>query len=188
MSNPKNKSFVKTCTTSHTEQCADCVNVVESLKDLKFYIENQTEAHSKEVQLHDFESSQKKIIDYMSHCIRSKQQRKAKEFCKELVKNDSSKCLWIADWGQKVLPMRCRESMVQYFGKSGMSIHADCFFTYENEWKISTYVTCLDKCDQSMKDVLCVSDVVMAEFVKDNPQIRTLYRKTDRAGCYTGAG
>lgn len=188
ISDMKQNCFTATCDTPHTEQCVDCINVVESMDSVKQLIDNQPEAHNKQVQLNDFQKAHRKVLDYMSHCLRSKQQRKAKEFCKDQIREDDSKSLWISDWGQKVLPMRFRESMAQYFGKAGMSIHADCFFTYENDWKISTYVTCIDKCDQSMKDVSCVSEVVISEFVKDHPKVKTLYRKTDRAGCYTAAG
>lgn len=35
--------------------------------------------------------------------------------------------LWIRDYCQNVLPMRFRESQSSYFGKKGMSLHADVF-------------------------------------------------------------
>lgn len=186
ISDPIKKEFNEYCEKVHDLQCSDCVMVVETLKEINSCLKKQFDSH--DLHFYDFHKCQEKIIDYMKHCMRSKQQRQAKEYCKDQCKKDSSTALWIADWGQKVLPMRHRESMQQYFAKNGMSIHADCFLIYDQEWKIFTYVTCIDKCDQSMKDVVCLSDSVLTQFSKDHPHVKTLFRKTDRAGCYTANG
>lgn len=189
ISDPKHPEFNKNCSKPHDLQCSHCVNTVESMEELKNLLENQSDSHQKQISLYDFDKAKEKVLNYMKHCMRSKQQRKSKDYCKEEVKKDSSKAFWIADWGQKVLPQRHRESMLQYFARAGMSIHGDCFLTYENsKWEISTYVSCIDKCEQTMKDVICVSDNVLAELAKDKPHIKSLYRKSDRAGCYTASG
>lgn len=191
ISDPKQAEFKAICENIHDSQCSDCVNVVETLERIKKYLEDEPESHKKYLHSYDLNESKEKIIDYMKHCMRSKQQRQAKEYCKELCKENSFCAIWIADWGQKVLPMRYRESMQQYFARNGMSIHADCFMVYdqqEQQWKIHTYVTCINKCAQSLKDVVCVSDGVLCQFKKDKPNITKLFRKTDRAGCYTAAG
>ena len=38
-----------------------------------------------------------------------------------------------------------------------------------------------------MKDVLNITDVLLAQFKLDNPLIENLYVKSDNAGCYHGA-
>ena len=68
-----------------------------------------------------------------------------------------------------------------------MSLHVDVFFVKkDSEVRKKIYLTAVYRCDQIMKDVLCIADVLLAQFKSDNPLIENLYVKSDSAGCYHG--
>ena len=56
--------------------------------------------------------------------------------------------------------MQFRESQSTYFGKKGMSLHADVFLMKENGIiKKKTYFTTSCRCDQDIKDSLSTADM-----------------------------
>ena len=121
----------------------------------------------------------------MKHLVRDVQQQKAKhEAFNKLGENTA---FWLKDFCQKILPMRYREVQRDYFGKKGISLHVDIFFTKDKEKEMprkSIYLTCIHRCDQDVKDVLCISDNVLQRFTQENPEIKEIYKKLDNAGCY----
>ena len=87
-----------------------------------------------------------------------------------------------------MLPVKFQEGEHEYFGKRGMSLHVDEFFLKkESQVRKKIYLTAIYRCDQTMKDVLSIADVLLAQFKPDNPLIENLYVKSDSAGCYHGA-
>ena len=48
------------------------------------------------------------------------------------------------------------------------------------------YYTVIYHCDQSMEDTLCISENVLKEMKKDNPDINMILMKSDNASCYHG--
>lgn len=44
------------------------------------------------------------------------------------------------------------------------------------------YFVALDRFDQDVLETLCIADVVIEQFKKDNPNIAQIYLKTDNAG------
>ena len=61
------------------------------------------------------------------------------------------------------------------------------FVKKDSQVRKKIYSTAIHRCDQTMKDVLSIADVLLAQFKPDNPLIENLYVKSDSAGCYHGA-
>ena len=63
-----------------------------------------------------------------------------------------------------------------------------CFYVFfvKKDFQVrkKVYLTAIYRCDQAMKDVLSIPDVLLAQFKLDNPLIENLYVKSDNAGCY----
>ena len=83
--------------------------------------------------------------------------------------------------------MQFRESQSSYFGKKGVSLHADVFLMKENDIiKKKIYSTIFYRCDQDTKDSLSIADYVLKQFSKHFPSVNELFGKCDSAGCYHG--
>ena len=68
-----------------------------------------------------------------------------------------------------------------------MSLHVDVFFVKRNNaLKKHVYMTAIYCCDQGTSSVISLADKVLNQFCTDEPGIRTLYAKSDNAGCYHG--
>ena len=50
----------------------------------------------------------------------------------------------------------------------------------------NVYFTTIFRCDQDVQDTLNVADYVIAQIKRDFPQLHSLYKKSDNAGCYAG--
>ena len=131
-------------------------------------IENQIKStvNNKDV-IYDVNNAIKCIIEYMKHQIREVQQKKAKsDVFNDL---DEVSAFWLQDFA-KVLPVKFWEGEHEYFGKRGMSLHVDMFFIKkDSQVKKKIYLTAIYRCDQTMKDVLSIADVLLAQFKPDNP-------------------
>ena len=69
-----------------------------------------------------------------------------------------------------------------------MPLYVDVLILKTNNHEIRkcTYFAALNNCDQDVVDTLCITDHVLCEMKKDFPDLQTLYRKSDNAGCYAG--
>ena len=107
--------------------------------------------------------SKRKILEYIKHQTRDAQQRKAKAWCFDHLTEETG--FWLKDFCQKILPVRHREGQREYFGKKGTSFHVDVFFFVKNDQVTKqSYFTSIYRCDQSLVDVLSISDAVLDEF------------------------
>ena len=61
------------------------------------------------------------------------------------------------------------------------------FVKKDSQVRKKIYSTAIHRCDQTMKDVLSIADVLLAQFKPDNPLTENRYVKSDNAGCYHGA-
>ena len=95
---------------------------------------------------------------------------------------------WLRDYSQNILPMSFREGMKTYFGKKGMSMHVDVFFTrsMSEELEKRVYLSMIYRCDQNKIDTMNIAAHVTSEFSKDYPNVVKLFLKSDNAGCYHG--
>eukprot|EP00111_Clytia_hemisphaerica_P010078 TCONS_00029465-protein len=164
------------------EVCEDCFQLSKSMADAKMLAER---FQADEGTMYDINVAIKSIQDYICHILRDVQQRKAKVWCMENLSPNTA--FWLKDFCQKILPSQFREGQQNYFGKKGMSLHVDVFFKKEgHQLKKSVYFTALQRCDQGAADVLCLADEVLAEFRNDEPDVNSLYVKSDNASCYHG--
>lgn len=53
-----------------------------------------------------------------------------------------------------------------------------------DEWHKAVYLASFYKAKQNISDVLAITEVVAEQFHKDYPHIKSLYVKSDNAGCY----
>ena len=103
--------------------------------------------------------------------MRDAQQKKAKIDAFKLLDKETG--FWLKDFCQKILPAKFREGQKQYFGKKGMSLHVDIFFLKKDEGtnlKKHIYFTAITRCEQATGDVISIADVVLNQFMKDEPQ------------------
>ena len=80
--------------------------------------------------------------------------------------------------------MHYSEAPKEYFGKKGMSLHADVFFyKSKNKYIVKfTYFTAIERWDQGLA-VISVSDVVLEEFKQDVTSVNMLFCKSENANC-----
>ena len=165
------------------EVCVECFNLMMIIQKIKDAIEKQGNDDTK----YDVEQAILAINEYIKHLIRDVQQHKAKTTCIDEL--DEKSAFWLRDFCQKILPVKFREGQQDYFGKKGMSLHVDVFFTkaLDGELKKHTYLTAISRCDQAMVDILCIGDAVLEQFKKDQPAVTKIFTKSDNAGCYHGS-
>ena len=161
------------------KECLDLCVTLQSVEDLA------CQFSASEDILYDIKISINNIQEYIKHLMRDVQQKKAKAAVFDKL---SEQCaLWLKDFGQKILPVKFREGQKEYFGKKGMSLHVDVFFLKKNEVLYKhVYLTAIYRCDQNTSSVISLSEKVIDEFKKDEPEVTTLYTKSDNAGCYHG--
>ena len=125
------------------------------------------------------------IVEYMKHLMRDAQQMKAKSDANLVLDNNTAP--WLKDYAQKVLPEKHCEGQKDYFGKKGMSVHIDVLLTKNmllNELVKHVYYTVLYRCKQTLEDTLSITENVLDEFKKDQPEVTKMFMKSDNAGCY----
>ena len=60
------------------------------------------------------------------------------------------------------------------------------YFWKKGELVEHVYFTAIYRCDQGSKDVISLADAVLDKVKHDEPNLRSLYAKSDNAGCYQG--
>ena len=126
------------------------------------------------------------IISWMAHLLRGVKQNEFKQHAISMINESTG--LWLTDWVQKIIPVSFREGQKDYFGKKGMSLSIDVLFTKSSDGNLkkSVYHTIIYRCDQDILDTLCVSQHVLNQIKRDFPNLTSLYRRSDNAGCYAG--
>ena len=169
------------CLDISDEVCVDCFNLFQVLGALQTIAEGT----GNQDHMYDVEQSTKSIIKYMKHQLRDEQQKQAKIFCSKQISAETA--FWLRDYSQKVLPRSYREGQQSYFGKKGMSMHIDIFYTKDDsDLKKHVYYTLIYRCDQSKLETMNIADYVITEFAKDFPEVCNINGKSDNAGAYHG--
>ena len=60
------------------------------------------------------------------------------------------------------------------------------FFKRAQKLEKHVYLTSIYRCDQGVSSVISLADVVLDQFKKDEPQVTSLFTKSDNASCYHG--
>ena len=181
MSDQKNKQLVAKSSIS-TLLCKDCYELCEVLQKC-----NDLAAESgDDDKIYDVGLAVKSIIEYMKHKIRDAQQKKGKVDAFEIV--SCTVTFWLKDFAQKILPVKYREGMKEYYDKKGMTMHADVFVLKEADGQLKkhVYLTVIYNSDQGTSAVISIADVVLHQFRQYEPLVTKLVAKSDNAGCYSG--
>ena len=170
------------CSEVGEEVCMDCYNIFEVLSFLSGVASENGNADL----IYDVDLSVKNIIKYMKHQIRDEQQKQAKIYCFEQVSQEVA--FWLRDYSQKVLPRSYREGQKSYYGKKGMSMHIDIFYTKQPDDELlkQVYYTLVYRSDQSKLDTMNIASCVLSQFSKDFPEVHSVNGKSDNAGSYHG--
>ena len=76
--------------------------------------------------IYDINIAVRDIILYFKHLMCDAQQKKAKLYGFDQL--DDGTCFWLKDFSQKILPMKFREGLREYFGKKGCVYMSIYFF------------------------------------------------------------
>ena len=126
--------------------CKDCYDLCHSIDSLS---EIATERKADEDTMYELETAKKNITDHLKHLIRDAQQKKAKEYAFANLKENTAFSL--TDFCLKVLPVKFWESQQDYYGKKGISLHADVFLMkQQNLFKKHVYFTVIQRCEQGV--------------------------------------
>jgi hypothetical protein len=178
-------NFRTVCIHSHDQQCQECINLLLTLDQILMLHIHVTNSEVEEFK-YDCELNIKMVLEFMRHILRADKQDDAKIYAMKLLSNTTA--FWLKDWAQKILPQSFREKQSDYFGKKGMSLHIDTFYSKKDDSLIKqVYYTAIFRCDQDMSATLSVADHVIKQFHKDYANVKSLVTKSDNAGCYAGA-
>ena len=137
LSDPQNISFQKTNSNDLDRTCDDCNNILFVMEAVQKIVNENSE--NQELQ-YDIEVAIEAIFDYIKHLMRDAQQKNAKEFAFSHISETVG--FWLKDFSQKVLPVKFREGQKDYYGRRGMSLHIDVFFTKQDgKMKKKVYYT-----------------------------------------------
>ena len=182
LSDLTNKQLQQISIAPNDKICYECENLNKSLVEIKRLASNNS---ADEDTIYDIEIAEKDIIDYKKHLMRDCQQKKAKVFAFESLDEETG--FWLKDYCQKVLPSKFREGQKEYFGKKGMSLHEDIFFTKKNNiLQKKVYFTALYRCEQGLSETLSIAQLVLPKFKHDHSGVNKLFAKSDNASSYHG--
>jgi len=186
LSDPKESCFQQKCDNKHDLVCQDCSSLDIALKNVERLVKNlNIEKSSKNDLLYDIACSIQKINDWKAHILATKHQERQKY---DVLENlDKETCFIIVDFAMKFLSRRFRESMSNWFGKSGNGMHVSCVILRDpvtNKLKKRTYITFIGKAAQDAGCVMAIYKSLLQQIKKDFPHIKSLIDKSDNAGCY----
>ena len=99
--------------------CDECIEIFSCLKDVEMFVKEKRD----DDMIYDVSVAIEDIETYIKHQVRYAQQKLAKVLAFQ--STDEETAFWLKDYCQKVLPTKYCEGQKEYFGKKGMSLHAD---------------------------------------------------------------
>ena len=191
------------CSRPHVVNCRDCLNVVLTLDEIEEQIKKIPNDDLRREIIYDFENSIQHIHEWFRHNIRAARQNQEKiSIISNMTTNEAFATF---DWSQKVLPQEHREGQSTYFGKSGMSLLVGSFVwndtnttsytgiipfnntgaTPKSYFRTQSYILALTSAAQTELDTLSASEIILRQFKEDNPNIDTIYKRTDNASNFS---
>lgn len=133
---------------------------------------------------YELDDCSKKIIAWKAHILTVIHQDIHKRDI--LVSLNQENCLLIIDFAMKFLSKRYRESMSNWFGKSGNGMHIMCLIFRNDKNKLvkRTYIVFIGKSSQNVGAVIAIYQVCLQQIKEDAPNIKFIIDKSDNAGCY----
>ena len=135
----------KTCLRTHSETSNNSSDDFRKLIEAIYKIQPIIKYNENFDAVCDCNIAIKDIIDYIKHLVRDVQQSKAKSYAFDKVDNNSA--FWLCDFSQKIIPIKYCESQKEYFGKKGMTLDIDVFFSKSNDSiQKKVYMTAATRC------------------------------------------
>ena len=189
LSDPERKEFASLCDHNHNLYCSVCQNIKYVLKDIEEKIvktEELTEDQRERAKW-KFEHAVTDIEAWKAHLLRAFHQDQARQDA--ISQLDEETVLIINDWAMNLLPMKFRETQLQWFAKRGLSWHfsavvhrsghRDCQSEGNGEHTIHTYVAVLDKCKQDWFSVSCIIEEVLVTVKETHPSVSRAVLRSD---------
>lgn len=189
------------CNHIHTTNCSDCMNIIQTLDEIKQKIEIISDPDSQAEVKYDFENASEHIVEWSRHNVRAVQQDCEKTKIISKMETDEAFCTF--DWGQKILPQEYRESQKKYFGKKGMSILVGSFVWKDGSsftaidnaattisssapaFSTKSYIVALTNASQTEIDTLSAGEIILKQFKADYSHIKKLHKRTDNASNFS---
>ena len=142
-----------TCLRADSETSNNSSDDFRKLIEVKYKIQSIIKFNENLDAVYDCNITIKDIIEHIKHLVRDVQQSEAKSYAFDKVNNNSA--LWFCDFSQKIIPIKYCESQKEYFGKKGMTLDKDVFFSKLNDSiQKKVYMTA----------AICVTHVLMLLF------------------------
>ena len=196
LSDPKCPQHQSKCTSPHTTDCPDCINIIITLDEIGERIVKIANEEMKRETTHDFENASQHIIEWSRHNLRANRQSDAKNIVLSQMGDEEAFCTF--DWGQKILPQEFRESQSAYFGKKGMSVLVGSFVWKKSStsganatttsaplFNTASYILALTNAAQTDLDTLSAGEIITKQFMNDQKHIKKLHKRTDNAGNFS---
>ncbi|CAF3865475.1 unnamed protein product [Rotaria magnacalcarata] len=197
LSDPNCEQLYSACTQEHNYICSDCINIIETLDEIRQKIEKMRNPDLQAEAKNDFKNTSEHIMEWLRHNLRAAQQDFEKK--RIISKMGTDEVFGTFDWGQKILPQEYRESQKKYFGKKGMSVFIGLFVwkdvssstvtasvTTSSAYTFSTqsYIVAITNAAQTEIDTLSAGELVLQQFQADYPQIKKLHKRTDNGTSF----
>lgn len=186
LSNIHKAELKQTCNVEHTKWCETCENLFTMLDEIECEIEIYCHSDIIEEEMFEFYRHRDDIENWVKQNLQNAVQEPSKTDSFDYIKMNKNCGLVIRDWAMKLLPQKYRENQSFFFGKSGMSMHMDCFHYYRDALCKTTYISCLTSSKQDVVDTTTVFENVVKQIKHDHPQITKLLIRSDNASCYAG--
>ena len=182
--------FQVVCTHQHIESCDQC----QTLKAVLDEVEraeirgsswNPYNEEHREDLLYDFEGARSDIQQWKSHILRSINQGEAKQDVMKM--EDSCSALIDMDWAMKLLQLKYRERQFDWYGKRGLSWHISTVISFNassGSLQLKSYAHLFDSCQQHWFAVCSIIENLLKAIKTENPEIESVYLRSDGAGCY----
>jgi hypothetical protein len=189
------------CKHQHTFNCADCMNIIRTLDEIKQRIEKIADKDAQKEMKFDFDNACEHIIEWSRHNLRAARQDREKTAIISQMGNDEAFCTF--DWGQKILPQEYREPQKKYFGKKGMSLLVGSFVWKDSSssraataaattatasvpiFSTQSYILALTNASQTELDTLSAGEIILKQFKTDYPHVTKLHKRTDNASNFS---
>ncbi|CAC5392922.1 unnamed protein product [Mytilus coruscus] len=171
---------------SHGRSCTECEQISSVpglISNAATIAEYESEDQKDEVQ-YLVNQSKKSIHEWKQHILRTVNQDRARKVVMDNLEKDVA--LLECDWAMKFLPMQYRESQSKWFSRRGLSWHVGVVLmkTDQNDYQNFTIVHVFDNATQDALTSTSILQDTINHINKENKKIKTLYLRSDNAGCF----
>ena len=200
LSDPHCAQYRSDCSHTDTLDCSNCITIILTLDEISQKIADINDKDIQRETMFGFENASEHIIEWARHNLRASQQDAEKKIIISQMDHDEAFCIF--DWGQKILPQKCREAQSTYFGKKDISVLVGSFIWKDMSPSLSaavtttttvacptystqSYIVAITDAAQIELDPLSSSEIITKQFKIDYSHIKRLHKRTDNAGNFS---